>query len=72
MLLICPECGAQIDAQVSTVHPQLRWGTSSLAAISGICHKLKDGSVPILPDGTFNCPILEQAVEAAARRSSPS
>jgi hypothetical protein len=72
MLVTCPLCGAQIEAQISSLHPQLRWGTSGLPAISGICQKVKDGSSPILPDGSFNCLPLEQAVEAMALRSSPS
>jgi hypothetical protein len=71
MLVKCPLCGAEIDAQVSSLHP-LRWGTSGLPAIAGICQKVKDGSLPILPDGSFNCSPLEQAVEAMVLRSSPS
>jgi hypothetical protein len=59
--VICPACAAEIHVSVSSLNPP-RWATSELPNIAGICEKVKDGSIPLLQDNIFNCPILDRAV----------
>lgn len=65
MKVTCPKCDGEIEVQVNSFHP-FQWGTSELPNIVAKCELIEDGSIDATPDGVFSCPILNEAVYAAA------
>jgi len=66
MRVTCPRCGVEIEVNVSSLHPNLRWGTSQLSEAAAVCVDLQQGKATLPLPGLLNCPTLDLAVERAA------